>query len=239
MPVWRNVWQEIRVDMPREGRRTRRQKGEMPNPEDLPEKLLGALHALYEHYDKTFLRWTEEFRKAELTVPPVFIVVCQNTSHSKLLYDYIGGYTRTERTPEGEEREVLVRGRLPLFANYNADGRRLARPMTLLIDSTELDSGEALSSEFRNFARAEIDAFKVARAQRYGQSAADNLTDEDLLREVMNTVGKPGQLGEQVRCVVSVSMLTEGWDTSTVTHILGVRAFGTQLLCEQVVGRGL
>ena len=55
----------------------------------------------------------------------------------------------------------------------------------------------------------------------------------------MNTVGRPGRLGEQMRCVVSVSMLTEGWDTNTVTHILGVRAFGTQLLCEQVVGRGL
>jgi type III restriction enzyme len=55
----------------------------------------------------------------------------------------------------------------------------------------------------------------------------------------MNTVGRPGRLGEQIRCVVSVSMLTEGWDTNTVTHILGVRAFGTQHLCEQVVGRGL
>src|SRR5437868_9478695 len=55
----------------------------------------------------------------------------------------------------------------------------------------------------------------------------------------MNTVGKPGQLGESVRCVVSVSMLTEGWDANTVTHVLGVRAFGTQLLCEQVIGRAL
>jgi type III restriction enzyme len=55
----------------------------------------------------------------------------------------------------------------------------------------------------------------------------------------MNTVGKRGKLGEHVRCVVSVSMLTEGWDANTVTHILGVRAFGTQLLCEQVVGRAL
>ena len=55
----------------------------------------------------------------------------------------------------------------------------------------------------------------------------------------MNTVGRPGRLGEDIRCVVSVSMLTEGWDANTVTHILGVRAFGTQLLCEQVVGRAL
>jgi type III restriction enzyme len=59
------------------------------------------------------------------------------------------------------------------------------------------------------------------------------------LREVMNTVGKKGMLGEGIRCVVSVSMLTEGWDANTVTHIVGVRAFGTQLLCEQVVGRAL
>jgi type III restriction enzyme len=55
----------------------------------------------------------------------------------------------------------------------------------------------------------------------------------------MNTVGKAGRLGDSIRCVVSVSMLTEGWDTNTVTHVLGVRAFGTQLLCEQVIGRAL
>ena len=55
----------------------------------------------------------------------------------------------------------------------------------------------------------------------------------------MNTVGKAGRLGGDTRCVVSVSMLTEGWDASTVTHVLGVRAFGTQLLCEQVIGRAL
>jgi type III restriction enzyme len=55
----------------------------------------------------------------------------------------------------------------------------------------------------------------------------------------MNTVGKPGRLGDSIRCVVSVAMLTEGWDASNVTHVLGVRAFGTQLLCEQVIGRAL
>ena len=68
---------------------------------------------------------------------------------------------------------------------------------------------------------------------------AENITDQELLREVMNTVGKPGRLGRLIRCVVSVSMLTEGWDANTVTHVLGVRAFGTQLLCEQVIGRAL
>ena len=59
------------------------------------------------------------------------------------------------------------------------------------------------------------------------------------LRKVIATVGKHGEPGEFVRCVVSVAMLTEGWDANNVTHILGLRAFGSQLLCEQVVGRGL
>src|SRR5258708_278318 len=86
----------------------------------------------------------------------------------------------------------------------------------------------------------EIDRFRREVIERTRDShAADNITDQDLLREVMNTVGKPGQLGDSIRCVVSVSMLTEGWDANTVTHVLGIRAFGTQLLCEQVIGRAL
>lgn len=61
----------------------------------------------------------------------------------------------------------------------------------------------------------------------------------EALRKVVATVGKPGEAGEKVRCVVSVNMLSEGWDANNVTHILGLRAFGSPLLCEQVVGRGL
>ena len=96
-----------------------------------------------------------------------------------------------------------------------------------------------MSNEFKKIAATEIEQFKVDYQIRFPGRNVEKLTDEDLLREVMNTVGKPGKLGEQVKCVISVSMLTEGWDANTVTHILGVRAFGTQLLCEQVVGRGL
>ena len=69
--------------------------------------------------------------------------------------------------------------------------------------------------------------------------SVENITDGDILREVVNTVGKKSALGSHIRCVVSVSMLTEGWDANTVTHIMGVRAFGSQLLCEQVAGRAL
>ncbi len=86
----------------------------------------------------------------------------------------------------------------------------------------------------------EIERFRREIVERTGdRQRAESITDQDLLREVMNTVGKKGRLGESIRCVVSVSMLTEGWDANTVTHVLGVRAFGTQLLCEQVIGRAL
>ena len=86
----------------------------------------------------------------------------------------------------------------------------------------------------------EIERFRREIIERTGdRQQAENITDQELLREVMNTVGKQGRLGEAIRCVVSVSMLTEGWDANTVTHVLGVRAFGTQLLCEQVIGRAL
>src|SRR3982751_6279481 len=56
---------------------------------------------------------------------------------------------------------------------------------------------------------------------------------------MVDTIGRPGELGEQIQHVISVGMLTEGWDAKTVTHIMGLRAFTSQLLCEQVVGRGL
>ena len=86
----------------------------------------------------------------------------------------------------------------------------------------------------------EIERFRKDLVQRTGNTEAGRkFSDSEILREVMNSVGQPGKLGGGIRCVVSVSMLTEGWDANTVTHILGVRAFGTQLLCEQVVGRGL
>ena len=63
--------------------------------------------------------------------------------------------------------------------------------------------------------------------------------NEATLREIVNTVGKKGKAGEKVRCIVSVNMLSEGWDVKSVTHILGLRAFGSPLLTEQIIGRGL
>jgi len=100
----------------------------------------------------------------------------------------------------------------------------LPRPNTLLIDSEQLESGEALEDDFRDMAADEIERFRHEIVERTGdRRAAESLSDQDLLREVMNTVGRQGRLGGSIRCVVSVSMLTEGWDANTVTHVLGVR----------------
>jgi len=228
MPKFRNLWEHIGKKMPKAGRGS----GKVLDPLSLPAELQTALEALYGHYAKTFDLWDQ----AGITVPPVFIVVCNNTATSKLIYDFISGFQRGN----DDGSSTLENGRLALFRNCDEHGNRLARPRTLLIDSEQLESGEALDKDFRAMAGDEIDRFRRDIVARTGDvRRADSLTDSDLLREVMNTVGKTGKLGEQVRCVVSVSMLTEGWDANTVTHILGVRAFGTQLLCEQVVGRAL
>ncbi len=231
MPKFRKLWQamkDAKQTLP-----TTKSAANKYDPRELPPLLVTALQALYSHYVKTYDQW-----KTTLDVPPVFIVVCQNTEISKLVYKFISGFEFTENKDGSQPPPFL--GDFSLFRNYDDNGERLAKPNTLLIDSEQLESGDALDSDFRKSFAPEIDRYRRELIERTGNSeAGKKIDDSDLMREVMNTVGKKGKLGEQIRCVVSVSMLTEGWDTNTVTHILGIRAFGTQLLCEQVVGRGL
>jgi type III restriction enzyme len=228
MPKFRNLWEHIRTKMPKKGRG----KGNVLDPLSIPVELQTALEALYGHYAKTYDLWQQHGIKA----PPCFIVVCNNTSASKLVYDFISGFQR-----ENEDGSTtLENGRLALFRNFDEHGNPIPRPRTFLIDSEQLESGEALDDNFRSMAADEIERFRREIIERTGdRSQGENISDQDLLREVRNTVGKYGRLGGDIRCVVSVSMLTEGWDANTVTHVLGVRAFGTQLLCEQVIGRAL
>ena len=224
LPLFRELWKHVGSQMPKK----KRVKGGDLDPAKLPVLLCTAIDALYGHYEKTFELW----QKAEMPTPPCFIFVCQNTAISKLVYDYVSGYFLGEG--------LFRAGRCPLFSNFDDNGNPLAKPRTILVDSRQLESGEELSDDFKLAAFDEIERFKREIRERTGSAQeAENLSDSDLLREIMNTVGKPGQLGGEIRCVVSVSMLTEGWDANNVTHILGLRAFGTQLICEQVVGRAL
>jgi len=226
-----HLWDHIGQALPKRPRKVTERGGASWIP---PEALEGALRSLYRSYEAAFGRYRTELEAAGET-PPVFIVVCPNTAVSKLVYDWTAGFEF-----EQEDGTTLVKkGELDLLSNVNEYGGWLPRPRTILIDSVQLESGELLSDDFKKAAFREIDTFKSEYRRRYQGADIEKLTDEDLLREVMNTVGKRDRLGEHVRCVVSVSMLTEGWDANTVTHILGVRRFGSQLLCEQVVGRGL
>ena len=227
-PIFRSIWAHVGKDLPKKGRTTAGDN----DPLKLPVKLQNAIEVLYGNYKKTFDLWKE----SQIGVPPAFIIVCQNTSISKLVYDYVSGFERT--TEEGTT--ILENGRCELFRNFDDNGNPLPHMNTLLIDSQEIESGEAIDPSFRKLLAPEIERFRRERVERSGrQESIEDIKDEEVLREVMNTVGKAGQLGANIRCVVSVSMLTEGWDANNVTHVLGVRAFGTQLLCEQVIGRAL
>lgn len=227
-PVFRNLWDHIGKKMPKKGAG---KSGELDPRSQFPDLLATALFSLYSHYEKEYAEW----ERAGIGVPPVFIVVCNNTATSRLVYEWISGF---EREVEGEMQNIH-RGNLELFRNYDEHtGTPLPRMNTILVDSHQIESG-TLDDAFKRIAAPEIEKFRREKAEREGAASVGSVSDSEILREVMNTVGRKGRLGEHVRCVVSVSMLTEGWDANTVTHILGVRAFGTQLLCEQVVGRGL
>ena len=119
LPVFRNLWEHIRKDMPKKGRG----QGEELDPLKLPTYLQTALQALYGHYEKTFNLWMDKGIK----VPPCFIIVCQNTAISKLVYDYVSGFDR--KNTDGTT--TLENGRLALFRNFDqTTGSPLSRPNT-------------------------------------------------------------------------------------------------------------
>jgi type III restriction enzyme len=165
------------------------------------------------------LRGKEKFDNLRKTsnepnpIPPVMIVVCDNTDLSQVIFENISGE---------KETEVLA-----------DDGKVVKKKIFQgsQINFPDLANSEGVHHTFR------IDSKLLAKIETEGEETKDEAAQT--LRELIASVGKRGGRGEQVRCVVSVSMLTEGWDASNVTHVLGIRAFGSQLLCEQVVGRGL
>lgn len=254
-PVLRNLYEHCKADLPKKGERTRRQedrdgkeqgktKGKkgaaagVEPPPQLPALLRAALEQFYRHYEAYDRGLREQGEKGRdlLSAPPVFIVVCSNTQVSKEVFKQIAGYTTADEAGPPH----AVKGSLALFSNFDpVSGAARRKPPTLLIDSDALEHSGQVDDDFRRVFAPEIEAFKRDYRISRPDKSAEALTDGDILREVVNTVGRPGKLGEHIRCVVSVGMLTEGWDANTVTHIVGVRAFGSQLLCEQVAGRAL
>jgi type III restriction enzyme len=191
IPKFFRLWEAINQALSASERQTARRRAK---PESVLREAEGALATLASEWKKTF----EEFQRAGSPVPPVMIVVCDNTGLAELVH------------------ERIARGNvLPELAN-GPNGE-----MTFRIDTALLAQAEtAIEGEKK-------------------KEAADRL------RKTVDTIGKTewedegDPPGKNIRCVVSVGMLTEGWDAQNVTQILGLRAFTSQLLCEQVVGRGL
>lgn len=251
-PKLRNIYECIKDKLPKRGMKAQKKKDkedqaagvdsvailsqQAPNLPTLLNTALDQFVEDYKNYDRG-LREDYEAMGTLYTAPPVMIVVCNNTTVSYEVYREIAGY----QDGVNEDGEPSYRqGRFDIFSNYDAMGLPKNKFPTLLIDSSALDEASTRIDEaFKKAYADEIEDFKHEYANQHGAGSADNLTDADILREVVNTVGKPGKLGGDIKCVVSVSMLTEGWDANTVTHVCGIRAFGSQLLCEQVVGRAL
>jgi type III restriction enzyme len=185
------LWEHINQQLPASERQTARRRAK---PESVLREAEGALATLASEWKKTF----EEFQRAGSPVPPVIIVVCDNTDLAKLVHEHIARGNVLPDLANGPEGEVTFR----------IDTRLLAEAEAAVEGETKAEAAERL-------------------------------------RKVVDTIGKLEWEGEgdppgkHIRCVVSVGMLNEGWDAQNVTQILGLRAFTSQLLCEQVVGRGL
>lgn len=156
--------------------------------------------------------------------PPVLILVCKNTRLAAVLYDWLAEGTAPAGIPPAD-----------FAALRNADGKR----HTIRVDSkvvAETDVEGARNDESR-WMRLTLDTVGKLDWTRDVQGRPVYPEGfEELARKLDRPLHPPGR---DVRCIVSVGMLTEGWDCNTVTHIVGLRPFMSQLLCEQVVGRGL
>ena len=212
-------------------------KARKPKPHVVFREAEGALKQIAGQWVERF-RYIQEAAPGKENVPPVLIIVCDNTDIAEVFYREISGEREEEIVTEADVAEAAEEEANGEGAGGAAKGRGKRRPKR----KTIYGQGSVFPEHFSNTAAEKrtirIDTKLLAEAESEDPKKTRQTFAEEL-RRVVATVGKPGLPGEKVRCVVSVGMLTEGWDASNVTHVLGIRAFGSQLLCEQVVGRGL
>lgn len=197
-----------------------------PKPEVVWERAQDAFVQLAGEYKKSF-EAIEEASDTALKMPPVMILVCDNTDIAQVFFENISGQSEVEDIPEKAEAD-----------EEGAKSRKKRSRMRVTYGTGKAAFPELFQNDKGRLRTIRIDSKRLEKIESEDPDATRDEAAQEL-REIVNTVGKPGKPGQDVRCVVSVSMLTEGWDANNVTHILGVRAFGSQLLCEQVVGRGL
>ncbi len=217
IPGYFNIWQWI---LPKLTPAERGGKRANPKPEAIlkwahtPIAMLGGL------WESTIAEWS----RGNEPRPPVFILVCKNTAIGKLVYEWLA----EDKAPAG-----IPPVKVDAFRNRDGVAN------TIRVDSKkvhETDTGAAKSDETR-WMRFTLDTVGKADWPRDRQGRP---IYPDGFEELAGKLDRPlHPPGRDVRCIVSVGMLTEGWDCNTVTHIVGLRPFMSQLLCEQVVGRGL
>lgn len=217
IPGYFNIWHWILPQLTPAER-----GGQRANPK--PEAILKYAHHPIAMLGGLWEKEREEWAKAGTDPrPPVFILVCKTTQLAKVIYEWLA----EDKCPTG-----IPTAKLEGFLN-NGEMR------TIRVDSKvvhETDTGEAKGDQSR-WMRLTLDTVgKIAwPADSLGRPIYPD-GFEELAKKLERPLHPPGR---DVRCIVSVGMLTEGWDCSTVTHIIGLRPFMSQLLCEQVVGRGL
>jgi len=218
IPGFFNIWHWI---IPKLTPAERGGRKGSPKPEAIlkwanhPVAMLGGL------WEETKNEWEQNLDDPR---PPVFIIVCKNTKIAKVVYDWLA----LDERPSG-----IPPANLPGFRNTN-DQTNTIRVDTKVVQET--DTGGAKSDEMR-WMRLTLDTVGKIHwpTDRQGRPIYPE-GFEELAQKLDRSLHPPGR---DIRCIVSVGMLTEGWDCNTVTHIIGLRPFMSQLLCEQVVGRGL
>jgi type III restriction enzyme len=203
-PKLRNIYKHISSELPKKGQKKQkkedRETGQIKEFEDAPH-LPALLNSALEQFVKDYEEYNNNVREADearvdlFTIPPVMIIVCNNTTVSKEVYKYIAGYKKMD---DENGNPVYVDGMFPLFSNYSNHLPKQKAP-TLLIDSNQIDqAGAVIDDDFKSVFRDEIDNFKREYAIMHGAGSADKIDDAAILREVVNTVGKPNTLGAHI-----------------------------------------
>jgi type III restriction enzyme len=217
VPGYFNIWDWI---LPKLTGRERGGKRANPKPEAILKYAHTPIAMLAGLWEEERELWQKEGRDKQ----PVFILVCKTTELAKVFYEWLA----EDKAPMG-----IPPAKIEGFRNRNGV-KNTIRVDTKVVHET--DTGEAKSDESR-WMRFTLDT--VGRAAWPTGRQGEPLYPagfEELAKKLDRPLHPPGR---DVRCIVSVGMLTEGWDCTTVTHIIGLRPFQSQLLCEQVVGRGL
>jgi type III restriction enzyme len=223
-PKYFKLWEHITRDLKSGEKLT----GGKPKPAVVYRKAEDALLTLAgewkQKHEQVMLSAPDQDR-----TPPVMIVVCDNTDIAKEFYRAISGEDLIEADTSDKEEDD---------EDDEAPRRRKKKAKAQKSYGAGLQGFPELWNRKGAEVTLRIDSNLLAAAESEDPNATRKEAAEEL-RKIVSTVGRPGESGEHIRCVVSVNMLSEGWDANNVTHILGLRAFHSQLLCEQVVGRGL